>query len=172
MKLRRMSCRIWWSAWLTKIMANPVTILTVGGRHDPELAPAIGRYEARLAATRPLRWLTVAYSARSGDEARRDESRRLLQKIKADDYVILCDERGSQLSSEAFAAKISGILPPKRLVIVVGGAYGVDDSLRQRADFIWALSALVFPHQLMRLILAEQLYRAQTISTNHPYHHQ
>ena len=59
----------------------------------------------------------------------------------------------------------------KQVAVIIGGAYGVDDRVRQRADFVWSLSKLVFPHQLVRLILAEQLYRAQEIAGGRPYHH-
>jgi 23S rRNA (pseudouridine1915-N3)-methyltransferase len=57
------------------------------------------------------------------------------------------------------------------VVIIIGGAYGVDENVRKRADLIWSLSPLVFPHQLVRLLLIEQLYRAQEIAAGHPYHH-
>jgi 23S rRNA (pseudouridine1915-N3)-methyltransferase len=60
----------------------------------------------------------------------------------------------------------------KRIVFIIGGAYGVTDELKRRADLLWSLSKLVFPHQLVRLLLAEQLYRANTIRRGEPYHHQ
>jgi 23S rRNA (pseudouridine1915-N3)-methyltransferase len=153
-------------------MAKETVIIAVGSKHDADLKMAIVRYETRLQKTMPLRWVLLPYSAREGDEARRDESVRILEKVKNDDYVILCDERGTQLSSEALAAKLQQVSAHKRVVLVIGGAYGVDSSVHMRADFVWSLSLLVFPHQLVRLILAEQLYRAQMIATSHPYHHQ
>jgi 23S rRNA (pseudouridine1915-N3)-methyltransferase len=58
------------------------------------------------------------------------------------------------------------------VVVIIGGAYGVDDSIHARADLVWSLSELVFPHQLVRLILTEQLYRAQEIAVGNPYHHE
>ncbi len=70
------------------------------------------------------------------------------------------------------AGRLQGAFDSSRQVaVVIGGAYGVDDRVRQRADFVWSLSKLVFPHQLVRLILAEQLYRAQEIAGGRPYHH-
>ena len=60
----------------------------------------------------------------------------------------------------------------KPLVLIIGGAYGVTEAVMERANLVWSLSRLVFPHQLVRLILAEQLYRAQQIAAGHPYHHQ
>jgi 23S rRNA (pseudouridine1915-N3)-methyltransferase len=153
-------------------MAKDIVILAIGIKHDSDLKSAIERYETRLRTTSPIQWALLPYSSRDGEEARRDESARILEKIRNDDYVVLCDERGSQLSSEALAAKLSQASSMKRLVIVIGGAYGVDSSVHMRADFVWSLSSLVFPHQLVRLIVVEQLYRAQMITTNHPYHHQ
>jgi 23S rRNA (pseudouridine1915-N3)-methyltransferase len=100
----------------------------------------------------------------------KQEAVQLLSKINPQDYVILLDERGKQLSSEKFAHKLASI-HHKTCVFIIGGAYGVDDSVRERADFVWSLSELVFPHQLVRLILAEQLYRAHCIQSSHPYHH-
>lgn len=153
-------------------MARSVLILAVGGKHDPELTAAIAKYETRLKSRFTFQWQTVPYSTQSGDTARRDESTRLLAKIKSSDYIVLLDERGIQTSSEGLAAKIESIPSHLRLVLVIGGAYGVDETMRERANYIWSLSKLVFPHQLVRLILVEQLYRAEMIRDNHPYHHQ
>lgn len=153
-------------------MAKDIVIIAVGTKHDGDLKSAIERYETRLRTTSPIQWVLLPYSSREGEEARRDESVRILEKVKNDDYMVLCDERGSQVSSEALAAKLAHVSSVKRLAIVIGGAYGVDSSVHMRADFIWSLSSLVFPHQLVRLIVVEQLYRAQMIAANHPYHHQ
>ena len=74
--------------------------------------------------------------------------------------------------SPALATRLRAAFDRGRPVtVVIGGAYGVDDRVRERADFVWSLSLLVFPHQLVRLILAEQLYRAQEIAAGRPYHH-
>jgi 23S rRNA (pseudouridine1915-N3)-methyltransferase len=87
--------------------------------------------------------------------------------------VWLLDERGEQLSSPALSKKIEvlKVHAVKNLTLIIGGAYGVDDTLRSRADFIWSLSDLVLPHQLVRLVLAEQLYRAGEIARGSGYHH-
>ena len=97
----------------------------------------------------------------------------MLPGLEKNDYVVLLDETGQQLTSEKLAALIrlrtnDGI---KRLVFIIGGAYGVDEEVKKRADFTWSLSSLTFPHQLVRLILAEQVYRACTIIKNEKYHH-
>jgi 23S rRNA (pseudouridine1915-N3)-methyltransferase len=97
----------------------------------------------------------------------------ILEWLQPDDYLIALDERGKQTSSEELAAFIQQRANEsrKRLIFLIGGAYGLDDVVLKRADFKWSLSKLVFPHQLVRLILAEQLYRACTILRGEKYHH-
>jgi len=110
----------------------------------------------------------------SVDETKRTESAHILSCIKDDDYIVLLDEHGIQLSSEGLAELLDTLdmQAVKRIVCIIGGAYGVDEIVKKRANFVWSLSHLVFPHQLVRLILAEQLYRANTIRRGEPYHHQ
>lgn len=107
-----------------------------------------------------------------GEKARAEESERLLRTISPDDFVILCDERGKNLSSPEFARVLSQKLLEKNVKIVIGGAFGVSPEFRQRADLMWSFSRLVFPHQIVRLILTEQIYRAQEISRGGKYHHE
>lgn len=102
-----------------------------------------------------------------------EEGKKLLKEILPGDYVVLLDERGKQFSSvdlSAFILKISNE-SFKRIVFIIGGAYGADQTIREKANFTWSLAKLVFPHMLVRLILAEQLYRACTILKNEKYHH-
>ncbi|MDN6350790.1 MAG: 23S rRNA (pseudouridine(1915)-N(3))-methyltransferase RlmH, partial [Yaniella sp.] len=83
------------------------------------------------------------------------------------------DERGKNFSSPQLAGQLQQLFDTSHSVaLVIGGAYGVNDQLRARADTVWSLSNLVFPHQLVRLMVAEQIYRAQEISAGRPYHHQ
>jgi 23S rRNA (pseudouridine1915-N3)-methyltransferase len=115
----------------------------------------------------------TSHSAREGQSAREDESERLLGRLRDSDFVVLLDERGKLVDSPSLAKLLlSPIESSKTIVCIIGGAYGVDTRLHERADFIWSLSPLVFPHQLVRLILAEQLYRAQEIAGGRPYHHE
>jgi 23S rRNA (pseudouridine1915-N3)-methyltransferase len=87
--------------------------------------------------------------------------------------VVLLDERGVSLDSPALALKVDQLATQgKAITFLIGGAYGVTDALRKKADLVWSLSPLVFPHQLVRLILTEQLYRAQQILAGGSYHHQ
>ena len=145
----------------------------MGSAHEPWVANGVKRFQERLRAPWNLEWVLLPHSARKGSEARQDESGRILLKLIDRDYVILLDERGKLLESPAVAKALEQVMVGSRQpVIVIGGAYGVSDELRQRADLVWSLSPLVFPHQLVRLMLTEQLYRAQEISLGRPYHHQ
>lgn len=101
------------------------------------------------------------------------EAAPVLAALKPGDHLILLDERGRSLSSEDLSGYLGqrALSGDKRLIFLIGGAYGAAPSLHQRADLCWSLSKLVFPHQLVRLILAEQLYRACTILRNEKYHH-
>ncbi|MNT29358.1 Ribosomal RNA large subunit methyltransferase H [compost metagenome] len=115
----------------------------------------------------------MPHSSREGLSARQDESERILSRLRDDDFVVLLDEKGKIITSPVLASLLESPLQGSRtIVLVIGGAYGVDESIHARADFIWSLSLLVFPHQLVRLLLAEQLYRAQEISVGNPYHHE
>lgn len=92
--------------------------------------------------------------------------------FKADEYVILLDERGKNISSPELSSELELVfIQGKRVVMIIGAAYGVPEEVRQRANFVWSVSRLVFPHELMRILLIEQIYRAQEISRGGHYHH-
>lgn len=147
-------------------------LVSVGKRHDPALADTIDEFTARLNREVATSWHLIKPSGADEITARRAESDAVLSFCDPSDIVVLLDERGSEYTSEAFAATYDGYLArPDRIVFVIGGAYGVDERLRSRADLVWSLSKLVFPHQVVRVLLAEQLYRARMITKNHPYHH-
>ena len=147
-----------------------ITILTIGKRHEPWVEPGIGRFLERLRAPLVAEMIIIPHSGQIGDRARQDESERLISRLKPHDFVILLDERGRNLSSPELSRLILDHTD-QHIVIIIGGAYGVTEILHQRADIVWSLSRLVFPHQLVRLILAEQLYRAQEIARGSAYHH-
>jgi 23S rRNA (pseudouridine1915-N3)-methyltransferase len=148
-------------------------IITVGKASSPGYQKLISEFEKRLDKRFTAEWQFVTPSGQQKDVARRAESDLVRSKVASSDFVVLLDERGTGgLSSEQFADKLDLWTTQNRpLTFIIGGAYGVDDELRQRADFTWSLSGLVFPHELVRLIVAEQLYRAQCIIAGHPYHH-
>ena len=149
-----------------------IRILAIGKKHQPWVEPGINRYQVRLQKPWNISWQLVPHSNYDNDRARDEESTRLIGYIKDSDYVILLDEVGTNLSSPKLSTKLQAAMSAgQNLTLVIGGAYGVNQSLRQRSDLVWSLSKLVFPHQLVRLIVAEQLYRAQEISKNSAYHH-
>jgi 23S rRNA (pseudouridine1915-N3)-methyltransferase len=150
----------------------PIKILSVGKKHESWVSEGIERYEKRLRTPFSAEWVLLPHSSIEGDRARQEESERILSRLDRDDYVILLDERGKAIDSPALSELLKEQLDDSRtVVIVIGGAYGVDESVHERANFIWSLSPLVFPHQLVRLILTEQLYRAQEIYRGGSYHH-
>ncbi|MCY1373578.1 Ribosomal RNA large subunit methyltransferase H [compost metagenome] len=150
----------------------PLRIIAVGKKHETWVADGIERYQKRLRKPFTLEWVFLPHSSREGHSARQDESERMLSRLKDDDFVVLLDEKGKIINSPALASLLESPLHGSRaIVIIIGGAYGVDQTVHDRADFVWSLSLLVFPHQLVRLLLAEQLYRAQEIAAGNPYHH-
>ena len=147
-----------------------ITIIAIGKRHEPWLVDGIARYEQRMTRAWQLQWRLLPASQHSNDAARREESRQILRVLSPQAYVVLLDERGTMLDSPTLSRSLHQ--QGKSLVLIIGGAYGVTEAVMERANLVWSLSRLVFPHQLVRLILAEQLYRAQQIAAGHPYHHQ
>ena len=110
--------------------------------------------------------------AQTANERRREEGQKLQMQLQQGTALILLDERGRNLSSEDFAGRI-GLLRDggrKALVIAIGGADGHDQSLRDQAELVVSFGAQTWPHQLVRVMLGEQLYRAATILAGHPYH--
>lgn len=149
-----------------------ITIVAIGKKHESWVTDGIERYESRLKKPFNIEWVLLPHSALSDAAARQEESERILSRVDARAFVVLLDERGDELDSPQLAKLFDTVFTAGRQVtLVIGGAYGVDDRVHQRADIVWSLSPLVFPHQLVRLILAEQLYRAQQITAGHPYHH-
>jgi 23S rRNA (pseudouridine1915-N3)-methyltransferase len=149
-----------------------IRILAIGKKHESWVAEGIERYEKRLKKPFDCEWVLLPHSSREGITARQEESERILQRVSDDEYVILLDERGKLFDSPALSQLL--LMPleaSRRVTLIIGGAYGVDETVHQRANSVWSLSPLVFPHQLVRLILAEQIYRAQEISAGNPYHH-
>lgn len=149
-----------------------IRVIAIGKKHESWVDDGILRYQNRLRKPYDLKWVLIPHSELSNDAARREESERILSHIGRDDFLILLDERGVNIDSIALSKLLeTNINISKPITIVIGGAYGVDPTIHERANYVWSLSKLVFPHQLVRLILVEQLYRSQEISNNHPYHH-
>lgn len=146
-------------------------IIAIGKKHEPWLLDGLERYQKRLKKPYEIEWVLLPHSSLEGDSARREESERILRKLDGDGYVILLDEVGKNLSSPELAHLLEVRFMQGDVTFVIGGAYGVTSDIQLRADVIWSLSRLVFPHQLVRLLLVEQVYRAQEIKSGGKYHH-
>jgi len=150
---------------------------SVGKNHESFVEDGINLFTKRISNYYPVSWNIIAppknAAAMNPAELKQKEGEIILHQLKKDEFLILLDERGKMLSSEALAAFIEQKAGQsiQKLVFLIGGAYGVSEAVMQRADFSWSLSPLVFPHQLVRLILAEQVYRACSIIRNEKYHH-
>lgn len=140
-----------------------IKILAGGKKSTQWLAAAINEYEKRLRSPFRCEWIFC-------------DSSKLVNKIQQlpkTDFVILLDEAGIIMTSETLAQSLySPISQGQNLIIVIGDAFGhFSPEVKQRANLIWSLSKLVFPHQICRLLVIEQIYRAQEIINHHPYHH-
>ena len=142
-------------------------IISPGKTHDPFVADAIAEYEQRLRKALPIGWL---FPKTNEVEA---EGVAILKAISDTDFVVVLDERGAEIDTQGFATFLGTQLQSsvKRIVFVIGGAYGVSKKVKERANLTMKLSSLVFPHMLVRLILIEQLYRAHSILSGGKYHH-
>jgi len=146
-----------------------IKIISVGNKSSPEVQAIITDYTRRLPRNISVTWLTLKHADGDAKSSKQQESENILRAINSKDFVVLLDETGKQFTSEEFSKILS--TENSDIVLIIGGAYGVNESVFNRAQIVWSLSKLVFPHQLVRVILSEQIYRAYTISINHPYHH-
>ncbi len=147
-------------------------VITIGKKNNPWIEQGITVYQQRLRRPFLLDWTYIPHQP-IASKAIDDESTKILQHCPDKDFVILLDETGQQLNSLQLSAKIQTIQTNAQpITFIIGGAFGVNQTVKDRADFMWSLSPLVFPHQLVRLLLTEQLYRAQSIALGEPYHHQ
>ena len=148
-----------------------MTIIAIGKKHEAWIKDGLEEYEQRLRKPFEAEWRLLPHSP-IAERAIADESERILESIQPDDYVVLLDEKGKMLSSPELSQALQAQFNwGQRVVFIIGGAFGVSQSVKDRADLVWSLSDLVFPHQLVRLILIEQIYRAQTIANGEAYHH-
>ena len=150
---------------------------SIGKPHDKELKAAIDQFTQRCNNYFTVEWNIIAPPKNAGSlseaELKKKEGEIILNLLDKSDYLVALDERGKQLSSEALAEFINSRANEsvRRLIFLIGGAYGIDETVLKAAQLKWSLSSLTFPHQLVRLILAEQLYRSFTILRNEKYHH-
>ncbi|MBN8663494.1 MAG: 23S rRNA (pseudouridine(1915)-N(3))-methyltransferase RlmH [Chitinophagales bacterium] len=154
-----------------------IVLASVGKPHEALVKAGVEEFTQRIQKYYGVEWKIIAppKNAASLNEAafKKAEAELVLQQLQPDDFLILLDERGKNISSPELANLLQQRAneSTKRVVFLIGGAFGVDGTIQQRAQFTWSLSKLVFPHMLVRLILAEQVYRACTINRNEKYHH-
>jgi 23S rRNA (pseudouridine1915-N3)-methyltransferase len=149
-----------------------IRIIAVGKKHESWVSEGIERYQKRLKRPFDVEWVLLPHSAKQDLAARQDESQRILSRLTDREFVVLLDERGVLLDSPSLSRTLLTPLEQSRdVTLIIGGAYGVDQTIHDRADIVWSLSPLVFPHQMVRLLLTEQLYRGQEIAAGNPYHH-
>ncbi len=142
-----------------------IRIIAGGKKTSGWALEGISEYEKRLKKPFDIKWEIY-------DE---EKLLALLEKwpFTWQDYVIICDERGKNYSSPELAEMIEkNFVVGRNVVIIIGGAFGFTDEIRAKANFLWSFSRLVFPHMLFRLMVTEQIYRAQEICIGGKYHHE
>ena len=152
-----------------------VRLIAVGDRQPDWVDTAFRNYAGRLPRHWRFRADEIAADARrkaaTGDIAKAAEAEKILSRLQPSELVVLLDERGREFSSRALSQALNGWLNAGQdLAFVIGGADGVTDDVKKRADLTWALSKLTLPHGLARVLFIEQLYRAWTLLSGHPYH--
>lgn len=149
----------------------------IGKTNMPYLDTGIAVFEQRLGHYLPFSWV-IWPSPKSKnnlpDTVRADEARLILAKLQPDDYLVLLDERGQMYSSVEFAKSMEWMLgqSQRRLIFLIGGAFGFAPELYARANAKLSLSKMTFSHQMVRLFFLEQLYRAMTILKGESYHNE
>lgn len=156
-----------------------VTILTVGKIKESYLRDAIKEYAKRLGKYCKLEILEVtdektpdSLSTTAAELVRKKEGERLLKSLPKDAYIITLEISGKQLTSEEFSQKIENLAVQgvSHLLFVIGGSLGLGQNILQKSDFAMSFSKMTYPHQLMRVILLEQIYRGYRIANGEPYH--
>lgn len=156
-----------------------ITILTVGKIKEKYLRDAIAEYSKRLSRYAKLEIIEVA-DEKTPDNAsetvetniKNKEAERLLKYIRDDAYLITLEIKGKQLTSEELAQKIDtlGVQGTSHIIFVIGGSLGLGEEVLKRSNYALSFSKMTFPHQLMRVILLEQIYRSYRINCGAPYH--
>lgn len=154
-----------------------ITLLLIGKTEDAYLREGISKYLNRLRHYARIDFVEIPElkntKALTQEQQKAKEAELILKKILPTDHVILLDENGVQLTSQQFANYLDkkAVSSVNNLVFIIGGPYGFDQSVYQRANDKISLSRMTFSHQMVRLFFAEQLYRAYTIIKGEPYHH-
>jgi 23S rRNA (pseudouridine1915-N3)-methyltransferase len=154
-----------------------LSLWSIGKSHDGYVKEGINEFTKRLSKYFPMEWTIIPVPKNAGMlsemDLKKKEGEIILQWLKPGDYLVALDEHGKEFTSEGLAGFLQqrATESTKNIVFLIGGAFGLDEAVLKAAKIKWSLSALTFPHQLVRLILVEQLYRACTILQNEKYHH-
>ena len=154
-----------------------ISLWSIGKNHDKYVKDGIAEFTKRISKYFPVDWTIIPVPKNAGMlsemDLRKKEGEIVLEWLKEGDYLIALDEHGRQFISEDLAAFLQERATgrTKNLVFLIGGAFGLDETILKKAKLKWSLSQLTFPHQLVRLILVEQIYRACTILHHEKYHH-
>jgi 23S rRNA (pseudouridine1915-N3)-methyltransferase len=160
-----------------KHLQMKICFWAIGKSESANFNKAVDEYTGRIKNYFPVEWIIYPIpkfsSANSEDDLKRKEADLLLTQIKKDDFIVALDEFGRQMDSIALADFVQKVANQsfKRIIFIIGGGYGLHETILKKASFKWSLSRLTFPHQLVRVILAEQVYRACSILRNEKYHH-
>jgi 23S rRNA (pseudouridine1915-N3)-methyltransferase len=154
-----------------------ISLWAIGKNNEPYVKEGITDFTKRISRYFTVEWTIIPVPKNavmlSEMDLKKKEAEVILQWLRPEDFLVALDEKGKQLSSEGLAQFLEkrSNESVKNIVFLIGGAFGLDEQILSKAKFSWSLSALTFPHQLVRLILAEQMYRACTILRNEKYHH-
>ena len=149
----------------------------IGKNHESYVRDGIEDFTKRISKYYPVEWTIIPMPKNAGMMSEMDLKKKegdiILDWLKKDDYLVALSENGKEMTSEQLAEFIQARANEsiRTIVFVIGGAFGLDEAIMNKSNFKWSLSKLTFPHQLVRLILAEQVYRACTIIRNEKYHH-
>ncbi len=152
-----------------------ISIWSVGKANESYIKEGVNQFTKRISHYYPIDWQLIQPSKLSEPlQIKKGEEINILKALTQTDVLVLLDETGKMLNSPGLANLIQqkANQSAQRIVFLIGGAYGVSEVIKKRANFTWSLSELVFPHMLVRLILAEQIYRACSILANEKYHHE
>ena len=151
-----------------------IQIICVGKLKEKATQELVKEYTKRLSAYTKIEITEVNDESNQleDEKVKQLEGERIIRQIRKDSFVILLDLKGRPLSSEELSMKINEIYTynSSNITFIIGGSLGVSEEVRSRADFLWKLSDLTFPHNLVRIILLEQIYRSYKILNHEPYH--
>ncbi len=150
----------------------------IGKSHDRFVKEGIAEFTGRISRYFDIEWKIIAPAKNAASlnlqEIKKKESEKILQMLSHEDYLVALDQSGKEFTSEGLSLFLAARAKDgtRKIIFLIGGAFGMDAAILKKAHLIWSLSQLTFPHQLVRLILSEQVYRGCTILHHEAYHHQ